>query len=86
MNHRPLRRADLVIDLKHDEAHLTDPTTGEVHVLNASAYAIWELCDGKTPIGSIADALSEVTPMGPTEALAQVEHAVELLAQKRLVS
>lgn len=82
---QPQRRDDLTIQRSGDEARLTDPTTGEAHVLNASAFAIWELCDGMTEATTMAEAVAEVTPMDLDEAREQILHTIQLLREKGLV-
>jgi PqqD family protein of HPr-rel-A system len=42
------------------EAVLYDERSGMVHHLNASAYAVWMLLDGR-PVGDIVGTLSETT-------------------------
>jgi PqqD family protein of HPr-rel-A system len=81
----PQRRTDLTVETTPEEARLFDPETGEIHVLNASAYAIWELCDGRTEPGLMADAVAEVTQMDWAEAKQQVQATIELLREKGLV-
>ncbi len=44
----PLRRHDVRIDMAGDRPTLYDPERDELHVLNDTALALWELCDGAT--------------------------------------
>jgi PqqD family protein of HPr-rel-A system len=62
------------------------PETDEVHMLNESAKAIWELCDGSTTTSEMASAISEVTGIGLDQAVADVDEAVTSLAALGLVS
>lgn len=66
-------------------AQLTDPATGQVHVLNPSAFAIWELCDGHTAIEAIVEAVTEVTAVPRQDVDRQVRTTVETLKEKGLV-
>jgi hypothetical protein len=44
---RPLRRADVIAQRAGRDTLLYDPMADAVHVLNPTAWTIWELCDGK---------------------------------------
>ena len=44
------------------EAVLYDPVSGEGHVLNDVAYAVWRQCDGETSLGAIELGLIETFP------------------------
>lgn len=43
---RPRRRTDVVFRGTCNEALLYDPRADAVHVLNPTALAVWDLCDG----------------------------------------
>ena len=43
---KPRRRSDVVCQAAGDETLLYDPIGDTVHVLNSTALAVWELCDG----------------------------------------
>jgi hypothetical protein len=43
----PQRRGDVVSQPVGGETLLYDPAADAVHVLNATALAVWELCDGR---------------------------------------
>jgi PqqD family protein of HPr-rel-A system len=81
----PLRRSDLAVEILESEAHVFDPKTGTTHVLNPSAYAIFELCDGATTVNEMAEALATVTPLGVDEALRQVEELIAVFSEKDLL-
>jgi len=82
---KPSRRTDLVVETHESEAHVSDPISGDTHVLNASAFAIFQLCDGATTISSMAEALATVTPLDTEEARRQVEDIVAVFAEKGLL-
>jgi len=48
-----LRRSDLKCWELDGEAVVYDPVSGSGHVLNQTALAIWQLCDGKHTVGDI---------------------------------
>lgn len=81
----PRHRTDLDVEIHDEEAHLTDPSNGETHVLNPSAFAIWELCDGDTRVETMAEAVAEVTPMDREQSEQQVRETIDLLKEKGLV-
>ncbi|MGH2791280.1 MAG: PqqD family protein [Actinomycetota bacterium] len=45
---RPVRRSDIWLDQSGENNVALNPETGSVHTLNATATAIWQLCDGET--------------------------------------
>ncbi len=69
---RPLRRPDAPAVLAGDR---TD--AGEVE-LNATAYAIWELCDGETTVEEMVDASAELFD-APEET---ISHDVQKILRK----
>lgn len=54
---RPRRRPDLWLRTSGDETVLVDPGHDAVHVLNATAVALWELCDGETAVEEMITAI-----------------------------
>jgi PqqD family protein of HPr-rel-A system len=57
MIERPARRPDVWLRQAEGENVVFDPSTGAVHILNATALAIWELCDGDTRTGEMVEAI-----------------------------
>lgn len=51
-----------------------DPTRFE---LNASAFAIWNLCDGQTTLTEMAEAIGELTGAPLDETLTEVTQTIE---------
>lgn len=58
---------------------LIDTENGETRLLNDSARAIWELCDGTTSIGEMAVAVAELTGMETGDAVEDVARALDQL-------
>lgn len=56
---RPRQMPDVTASDLDDELVLYNLRTDQVHVLNATAAAIWELCDGSLSVREIADVLAE---------------------------
>ena len=60
---RPLRKSGLFLRQAKGENAVYDPSTGKVHLLNATAWAIWDLCDGDTDPEEMIDAICEISRM-----------------------
>jgi hypothetical protein len=54
---RPSRRKDVWLRQAAGENVVLDPATGAVHILNDTALAIWQLCDGETQISEMVEAI-----------------------------
>lgn len=57
-----------------------------LHMLNASALAIWELCDGSTIAAEMAEAIAEVTGMDAANAEIDVRRALDDLYSGGLIT
>lgn len=62
---RPARKPDVWVRLARGEHTLFDPGTGTVHLLNDTALAIWDLCDGDTYPREMMDAICALCDMHP---------------------
>jgi hypothetical protein len=60
---RPLRSAEVWVRQARGENAIYDPATGSVHLLNETAQAIWDLCDGDTTVAEMVDAICTLTAM-----------------------
>ncbi len=60
---RPARRSDIWLHQTPSENALFDPSTGALHLLNDTALAIWELCDGETTPAEMIAAICEFCGM-----------------------
>jgi PqqD family protein of HPr-rel-A system len=60
---RPLRKEGLFLRQAKGENAVYDPASGKVHLLNATAWAIWDLCDGDTDPEEMIDAICEISRM-----------------------
>lgn len=63
-----------------------EPETDSLHVLNDSAKAIWELCDGETSPSEMAAAISELTGISNSQAESDVQAALSDLRSINLIS
>jgi PqqD family protein of HPr-rel-A system len=82
---RPRRRGDLLLREIEEELLLFDPRTGEASLLNGTAAAIFELCDGLTPLAAMAEEILEVLSADPETVQADVQRIVEELARMGLI-
>lgn len=62
-----------------------DPDTQVLTLMNPSAFAIWELCDGETSPKEMADAVAELTGVDSARAQSDLEKGLTDLAALGLV-
>jgi PqqD family protein of HPr-rel-A system len=67
---RPVRRRDVWLRNTKDEIAVYNPGTGDVYLLNETALAIWDLCDGETSPEEMMSAICDVTSL-PSEVVAE---------------
>ena len=79
----PIRKGEKLF--KGDQTSVYNPETGGLHVLNPSALAIWELCDGETTGAEMVEAVVELARLEPAAAEADVSAALEQLFDLGLV-
>jgi hypothetical protein len=60
---RPTRRPDIWLRKTDNEIAVYDPLGNRIHLLNDTALAIWELCDGDTEPGEMITAICELCNM-----------------------
>jgi hypothetical protein len=60
---RPQRRKGLWIRQVEGETSIFDPETQAVHLLNDTALAIWEQCDGQTLPSEMVAAICELSAL-----------------------
>lgn len=63
-----------------------EPESDSLHVLNDSAKAIWELCDGETSPLEIARAISDLTGMEIATSRLEVEQTLAMLRELGLLT
>ena len=61
----PRARADLTVVDIDGEAVAYDPVARDLHHLNHSAALVFELCDGRTTIAEMTEAIGEAYEMDP---------------------
>jgi PqqD family protein of HPr-rel-A system len=57
----PMRRSDVWLRQSESENAIYDPANDEVHLLNATAVAIWTLCDGATTPTEMIQAVCDLS-------------------------
>ena len=57
----PIRKPDVWLRQADNENVVYDPETSVVHILNATATAIWVLCDGETTPNEMVEAICELS-------------------------
>lgn len=82
---RPRRIAGLVECELPDELLLHRPGGSQVLSLNATARAVWERCDGRRSVETIACDLARHFPEPPDEILAAVRHVIQQMADLGLI-
>lgn len=58
---RPIRRSDVWLRQAGRENAVFDPEAGNLHLLNDTALAIWQLCDGETWPDEMVAAICEIS-------------------------
>jgi PqqD family protein of HPr-rel-A system len=67
---RPVRRPGVWLRSVGGEHAVYDPSTKGLHLLNETARAIWELCDGQTTPDEMVRVICEVSGL-PEEVVAE---------------
>jgi hypothetical protein len=86
MTEHPIKSDDVSVrpDGDHVVIHLRSDNT--VHRLNATAYAIWGLCDGTTSPEEIAEGVAELAGIDDEDAMDQVVDALDAMRSAGLIS
>ncbi len=58
---RPIRRSEVWLRQAGSENAVFDPEEGNLHLLNDTALAIWQLCDGETRPDEMVAAICEIS-------------------------
>jgi hypothetical protein len=82
---RPRRRGEPWVQQDGDQTAVYSPETGMLHLLNPSARAIWELCDGETGAQEMAEAITDLTGLDYVDAWADIVGALDQLADRGLI-
>ena len=82
----PVRRTDVQLVDEDGRSVLIDDREGVTHVLNPTARAIWELCDGTTTLDELVDAICQVFSVQHGVALRDVAAVLAQLEDAGLVA
>ena len=83
---RPKQRPGVWRRQTEDEVALYDPENGTVHIVNDTALAIWDLCDGTTTPDEMILAICELFGMHRDVVLEDVQRTLEEFDRAGLVS
>ena len=83
---RPARREGVWVRRAGDENALVDSTSSTVHLLNDTALAIWELCDGKTDPEEMIAAIVELSGLENDAVSQDVERILSQFGDAGLVT
>lgn len=86
MSGYPLKQGELMQSETSEGWTIYEPESDSLHVLNDSARAIWELCDGETSPSEMATAISDLTGLQHDQALKDVHKTLRLLDQLGLTN
>jgi PqqD family protein of HPr-rel-A system len=85
VNERPKLRPDLVRRDLEDDLLLFDPRCGEVHLLNVTAAAVAEMCDGQTSVPEMARELVAALSVDAATVEADLDRILGEFAAKELM-
>jgi hypothetical protein len=81
----PRRRTDVILRDEETRSLIVVPDQDRVHVLNPTARALWELCDGTTTLEELTAAICELFDVAQEQATADVSEALRLLEENELM-
>lgn len=81
----PRARADLTVVDIDGEAVAYDPVARDLHHLNHSAALVFGLCDGRTTIAEMTEAIGEAYEMDPREVDGQIRPLLRQLKEVGLL-
>lgn len=83
----PRRRDDLRVELVAGGHVLHEANdAADVHLLNETAFALWQLCDGRTSPEEMAAGVSQLFGRSGAAALDDVDRTLAELAQRGLIA
>ena len=81
----PRRRSGIQVHSEDGSHTLHDPARGTVCVVNDTALAVWELCDGATATEEMAASICMVFDAAPDLVLADLEGTLATLTEAGLL-
>ncbi len=86
LDRRPRRRSDVWVHRAEGENALIRKGSGSVHLLNETALAIWDLCDGENHPDEMIAAICELCGMHPDIIAEDVGRILDELGQEGLIA
>ena len=83
---RPVRGSGLWVRQSRDETVLVDSEHDRVHVLNETALALWELCDGETTIEEMVTAATGLFDAEHDRLRRDVLDALQAMCDRELIA
>jgi hypothetical protein len=83
---KPRQAAGVVTSEVLDELVAYAPSSSQAFSMNASARAIWELCDGTRSIEDLCQELAEAAGARPEDLRADVQSAVDHMGELGLLT
>ena len=81
----PQRRGTVTLRTVDGQTVLLDEADGSQHVVNLTAQALWELCDGETTQGEIAEAMKELFDAEPSLIDSEIDDTLRQLTSLGLL-
>lgn len=82
---KPLARKDVTVQMIGDEVMLYDGSNEKIHVLNHTAFAIWQLCNGANTAEEIKDQLAAQYPDAGNSLLDDIKLIINDFINKSLI-
>ena len=82
---RPLARSDVTGQVIGDEVMLCDSDNEKIHVLNHSAYAIWQLCNGENSLVDMCEKLIAKYEDSSLDLMDDIQATIDGFIQKGLL-
>jgi Coenzyme PQQ synthesis protein D (PqqD) len=83
---RPVRVGGVTLRRSAGEIMLYDPKADRIHLVNTTAAAIWDLCDGETDPQEMVGAICQLTGMPETIVEEDVAGLLEGFAEAGLIA
>lgn len=82
---RPRRLEGLRVDRVSGRHALFDARGDRVHLLNETAFALWQLCDGMTSPEEMAAGICDLFDEGAATVMADIDRALTELSERGLI-
>ncbi len=84
--YRPLRKDAVSVRKLEDECLLYDEAKGRLHVVNAAAGSVWELCDGSHSLREMEAKIRDAYEIPPgTDLAADIHRTLDEFANLELL-